>query len=218
MEIMQFSIEAVIPILSLLVIGYFLKHIGLIDNHMLDKSNKLVFRLFLPARIFSDVYQMDFAQEFDLKLVLYAIGGILLSIAIMLVIVPRFVKGNGRRGSVIQAVYRSNYVIYAIALMTNMFGEEGIGPSAMLLPVVMILFNMIGVILLSAFSEKRDANLPLKESLRLTLLEILKNPLIIGSAVGIAFSLLNVALPSAFDQVVSQIGGIGAPLDRKSVV
>ena len=210
-EIMQFSIEAVIPILALLVIGYFLKHAGLIDTHMLEKSNKLVFRLFLPVRIFSDVYKMDFAQEFDLKLVLYAIGGVMLSILIMLLVVPRFVKGNGRRGSVIQAVYRSNYVIYAIALMTNMFGEEGVGPSAMLLPVVMILFNIIGVILLSGFSDKRDADLPLKENLRLTLLEILKNPLIIGSAIGIVFSLLNLTMPAVFDKVATQIGGIGAP-------
>jgi predicted permease len=100
------------------------QHIVSSSKHR-DKSNKLVFRLFLPVRIFSDIYKLDLSQEFDLKLIGYALGGIVLSILLMLLIVPRFIRENGKRGSIIQAVYRSNYVIYAIPLASNMFGMPG---------------------------------------------------------------------------------------------
>lgn len=210
-DILGFSFEAVGPLLILLVIGYFLKRVGLIDTNMLDKSNKLVFRLFLPARLFSDIYKMDFAQVFDLKLVFYAIGGIATAILIMLVFVPRFVPENGKRGSIIQAVYRGNYVIYAIPLATNMFQSGGLGPTTMLLPVVMILFNVFGVIILSIFSEKRDANQTLSQGLRQTVVEIVKNPLIIGSVAGIVFSLFHIPVPGVLAKSAEQIGSIGSP-------
>ncbi len=211
LEILSFSFEAVFPLLFLLVIGYYLKHIGLIDSNMLEKSNKLVFRLFLPVRIFSDIYQLDLAQEFDLKLMLYALGGVVFSILLMLAIVPRFVRENGKRGAIIQAIYRSNYIIYAIPLATNMFGEEGVAPTSMLLPMVMILFNVVGVIILSAFSEKRDENQTLAEGLKSTLIEIARNPLILGSVAGIVFSLFHIPLPGVFAKVATQLGGIGSP-------
>jgi len=210
-DILGFSFEAVMPILLLMVIGFFLKHIGLIDANMLDKSNKLVFRLFLPARIFSDVYQLDLIREFDLKLMLYAACGVMASILLMLAIVPRFVRQNGKRGSIIQAVYRSNYVIYAIPLATNMFGDAGLAPTTMLLPVVMILFNVIGVIILSAFSDKRDPDQSIRQQIVRTLADIARNPLILGSVAGMVFSLLRIPLPAFLDKAVSQIGGIGSP-------
>jgi len=211
MEILRFSFEAVMPILILMGIGYFLKHIGIIDANMLDKSNKLVFRLFLPVRIFSDIYKLDLSQEFDPKLIGYAVGGIVLSIFLMLIIVPRFIRESGKRGSIIQAVYRSNYVIYAIPLASNMFGDAGVAPTTMLLPVVMILFNVMGVIILSAFSEKKEANQTVAQGLLRTGSEIARNPLILGSVFGILFSLLHIPLPVVMDKAALQIGGIGSP-------
>ncbi len=212
MEILKFSFEAVVPILILMVLGYFLKHVGLIDLNMLDKSNKLVFRLFLPVRIFYDIYHLDLSQAFDLKLIGYAAGGILFSILLMLLLVPRFVTQNGKRGSIIQAVYRSNYVIYAIPLATNMFGQAGIAPTTMLLPVVMILFNVVGVLILSAFSERKDANLSVGQSLLRSGGEIARNPLILGSVIGMLFSLLRLPLPNVLANAAAQVGGIGSPL------
>jgi predicted permease len=210
-EILKFSFEVVGPVLILLAIGYALKGIGLIDSQMLEKSNKLVFRIFLPVRLFSDISRMDFAQVFDLKLILYAIGGIFAAVLIMLLFVPRFVPDRGKHGVIIQAVYRSNYIIYSIPLATNMFREEGLGPTTMLMPIVMILFNVLGVIILSVFSEKRDANEPLTRALLSTLVEIAKNPLILGSIAGIAFSLLRIQLPGFLAKAADQIGGIGSP-------
>ncbi len=210
-EILQFSFEAVVPILLLMGLGYYLKHIGLIDAHVLDQANKLVFRLFLPVRIFYDIYHLDLTQAFDLKLIGYAAGGILFSILLMLLLVPRFVAENGKRGSIIQAVYRSNYVIYAIPLATNMFGSAGIAPTTMLLPVVMILFNVVGVLVLSAFSERKDQTLTVAQSLLRSGGEIVRNPLILGSVFGILFSILRLPLPHVVAHAAAQVGSIGSP-------
>ena len=211
-DILLFSFEAVFPLVVLLVIGYALKSAGLIDANMLDKSNHLVFRLFLPVKIFYDITQMDIAQEFDLKLLIYAAGCVMATILLMWLLIPRFVKRRGQVGTIIQAIYRGNYVIYAIPLATNMFAEKGLGPTSMILPVVMILFNVFGVVILSIFSEKRDTSLPIASGLKKTFIEILKNPLILGSLAGILYSLSGLPMPSLLSKLTGQIGGVGPVL------
>ena len=50
-----FAVNAVMPIVAMVVIGYLLKKKGFIDEKFAKQANKLVFRLFLPVMLFSNV-------------------------------------------------------------------------------------------------------------------------------------------------------------------
>ena len=54
-----FALNATLPIVMRVVLGYILKKIGMIDSHVTKTANKLVFRVFLPAMLFLNVYKID---------------------------------------------------------------------------------------------------------------------------------------------------------------
>ena len=53
-----FSLNATMPIFFMMVLGFWLKKIGFLDENTTTKLNQLVFRIFLPALLF-----MDLAKE-----------------------------------------------------------------------------------------------------------------------------------------------------------
>jgi predicted permease len=52
----------------------------------------------------------------------------------------------------------------------------------------------------------------MKNSVKLTLIDIVKNPLIVGSVLGIGVSLLHIKLPAPVQQGVSAVAGTATPL------
>ena len=65
MDNLILSFTVIFPMFLQLILGYFLKHIGLTDEHSLQICNKLVFRVFLPAVLFLNIYNADLQHDFD---------------------------------------------------------------------------------------------------------------------------------------------------------
>ena len=59
MDSFLFALNAVLPIIIMVVIGYFLKRIGFLNAEFAKMGNKLVFRVLLPAMLFLNVYKME---------------------------------------------------------------------------------------------------------------------------------------------------------------
>ena len=51
-DIFMYAINAVMPIIMLIVLGYILKQVGFLDANFVKRGNKLVFRVGLPALLF----------------------------------------------------------------------------------------------------------------------------------------------------------------------
>jgi len=71
--------------------------------------------------------------------------------------------------------------------------------------VVVAIYNVLAVICLSVFSGK-------KARLWDTCLNILKNPLLIASAIGLLFPLFGIRLPSAIDSAVNSLSDAASPI------
>ena len=52
MESFVFSINAVLPIILMVVVGYVLKLLRILDGSVAKVMNKVVFKLFLPCMLF----------------------------------------------------------------------------------------------------------------------------------------------------------------------
>ena len=59
MDSLIFAINAVAPIIAMVAIGYILKRIGFMTPEFAKAANKLVFRLFLPAMLFLNIYNIQ---------------------------------------------------------------------------------------------------------------------------------------------------------------
>ena len=182
-DALVFSANAVLPIVLLIVLGYLLKRIGLLTAPFLDVGNKLTFRVLLPAMLFYNVYNIGSLREINLAFVLYGIGAVIVIFFLAVAITCAFTKDSAKRGSLIQAMFRSNYAIIGIPLASSLFGDKGAAAAGVMSAFCVPLFNMLGVITLSIFNGKNEKS---KINVGKILLGIVRNPLIIGTVAGIA--------------------------------
>ena len=67
MENLIFSLNATVPIFLLMVLGYVLRKLGVIDDVFASKMNKFVFLVPLPVLLFEDLSTVDFSQVWTVK-------------------------------------------------------------------------------------------------------------------------------------------------------
>ncbi len=208
MSDLLFSLNAVAPLFILMSLGYIARQVNFVSDSFLSETNKFVFRFSLPLMLFQNIQSNFQGSLSDFRLIYAALGGVLAIIVLSCLLVPLFVKKQGQRGSVIQGIYRSNFIIYGVPLATSMYGKEALLPVSMLLTVIIPVYNISAVCILSYFSEKQQGGF----SWRKVFLDILKNPLIIGCFSGIACGLLGVRFPLFIDKPMTDLAGIAAPL------
>ncbi len=205
MENLIFSINVVLPIFLLMCIGAFLRKIKLIDKVFLEKANNFAFSALLPVLLFNNIYKSNISDSVNIKLIIFAVGIILFIVGMLFIIVPRIEKDNRNRGVIIQGLHRSNFVLFGIPLSMNIFGEANLGTVTTLTAIIIPLYNFLAVIILDWYSND-------KSNYKKVIISVIKNPLIIGSVIGIVFSALNIKLPGFLEKTVSDVSGMATPL------
>lgn len=173
-----FAVNATMPIVMLVAVGYILKRVGMLDGMVAKVLNKLVFRVFLPCMLFLNMYNIKDLADIDFGFVIYAVAATLALFAIAFVAVIFFTKDNSKRGALVQAVFRANYALVGIPLATSLFGTEGAIAATVLSAFLIPVFNALAVIGLSVFSSGK------KPSVKKILIGVVKNPLIQSIALG----------------------------------
>lgn len=203
------SFNVIAPVFFLMVLGYFLvNYTSLADGKLTKQANAIVFKIFLPCMLFYNVYQSDIGSEIHsrIRLCIWAAGGLLILFVLLCLIVPRIVTQENQQGVVIQGIFRSNYVIFGVAVVQNMYGLKSTTTAAILSAILVPMYNFLAVVVLSIFGEKRE------NDWKKIILDIIKNPLIISSVLGIIFSLLGIRLPTAVDTTVQDLAKLSTPI------
>lgn len=205
MESFLVAVNAVMPFLIYISFGYGVRMSGLVDEAFMNKLNKLIFRAFFPILMFNNLYKVEPGFTLDGRLVAVGVGSVLLLELILVFLVPKFVKGNPQRGVVIQAIYRSNFVLFAIPLTTSLFGETGSVLASMMVAIVIPIYNVTAVIILELFHGG-------KSDIRVLVKNVCTNPLILGAFVGFIFFMLKIKLPACIDETAAQFADLTTPL------
>ena len=205
MESFLVAVNAVVPFLVYISLGFGVKKLGIVDEGFMGRLNQVVFRVLFPFLMFYNMYQID--PEFVLNVRVLALGtGMLLGqILVLFVTVPRIVPGNPQRGVVIQAIYRSNFVLFAIPLTASVFGEENTTLASMMVAIIIPIYNVVAVFVLEYF---RGGKMRLPVVLR----NVCTNPLILGAMTGLVFFFLQIHLPACIVKPISQFAGMTTPL------
>ena len=205
MENFILSFNVVTPLFLIMSLGYYLKYIKLLDKQTLNVMNSVCFKIFLPILLFFNIYQSDVKSSFNINLIIFSVSSIVILFIILCFLIPEIEKDNKKRGVMIQGIFRSNFVIFGMPIATSIYGEGNIGTTALLIAVIVPLFNLLSVISLELF---RDGEINFKKILK----GIITNPLIIASAIGILFVTLNITLPTFVEKSISDIAKIATPL------
>ena len=205
MENFMLSANAVLPMFLLLAAGYLSKRFGILSLEDIPRTNRIAFRIFLPCLLFYNIYNAELSYAIRPKLILFAVCGVLLVFAGAVYGAHRFERNQDRKGPIAQGIFRSNFVIMGIPIAQAIVGDADLSPVAILIAVIVPMFNFLSVVILEKF---RGGRVKTGE----VLLEIAKNPLIIGSVLGIVFLLLHIRLPAVVEKAVSNLGSIATPL------
>lgn len=210
MEILAFSMNATLPVVLCMAAGFLMRLLGKLDDHTISKLSDVCFVLFLPSLLFSSVHSIDFHANFSPSLLLYAFLGVIILVVILPPLYMALTKDLKKAVAWAQVSYRSNYLMFGIALVQNMFGAEGVQVASMLVPVAVITFNFVTVVLFSIADVQRDQPLPKK--LLHTVANIFRNPLIIGALLALIVVFAEIPLPSWALSTVNSIGSVSSPL------
>ena len=107
MENLVFSLNATMPVFLMMIIGYGLRYVGIIDTVFASRMNKFVFKIALPVLVFKELSTVDFYETWDMKFIAFCFIASLLSI-LASVGLSMFIKDQSVRGEFAQASYRSS--------------------------------------------------------------------------------------------------------------
>lgn len=207
MDNLVFSLNATVPVFLLMLLGLFLKYIGWIDDDFAAKMNRFVFLVPLPVLVFNDLATVDFRQVWDVRFVLFCFLATVVSIAISTA-VSFLWRDRSIQGEFIQSSYRSSAALLGIAFIQNIYGTAGMAPLMIIGSVP--LYNVMAVAMLSVFSPERGK---LNGTVwRQTLRGIITNPIIIGIAAGLMWSVLKIPMPHVVEKTVSNVAGMATPM------
>lgn len=121
------SFNVVVPLFVNIMFGYFIKKIGLVDSNTLKIMNNVTFKTFLPLLLFYNVYKTDLDGTINKKLMIFAPTVIFIVCIITTILILMIEKENKRRGVLIQAIFRSNFVLFGLPVIISLFGDESAG-------------------------------------------------------------------------------------------
>lgn len=187
-----FSLNATMPIFLTMILGLFFRKVGILDESFTSKMNKFVFKIALPVLLFQDLSDSDFSAVWDIKFVLFCFFATLLSILAVWGL-SHLLKERSARGEFIQAAYRSSAAILGIAFIQNIYGNSG-----------------MAVVVLAVFGPEREEITA--DFVKKTAKNIVTNPIILGIAAGLLWSVLRIPKPVILQKTVQNIAVLATPL------
>lgn len=198
------SLRVVMPILLMLGVGMLVRHLGWVDEKSLNVMDRLGFKLLLPTQLFYSLYCAEWDLSVYGKPLAASVIIILIILVLTLLIFTKLEPDPKRRGPIIQCEIRVNFVIFGMAIISSLYGSENTGLIALMAAIIIPLTSTISAILFEVYrgGKVKPATL---------LLNIVKNPYLIGAALGLLFLLLRIPLPQPVEKTVSDIGGMATP-------
>ena len=205
MESIILCVNAILPIFIMIALGALARFKGLLGVADVLKMNKIAFSFFMPFMMFNNIYTAELGSALRPRLIGFTVGCVVVIFLLSTAFTLLFTGDNGKRGVIIQGLFRSNYVIVGMPIAASLVPGADLSSVAILVAIVVAVFNVLAVVGLSLFNDRRVG-------LRGALRGIATNPLILSSALGVAFLLTDARLPAFLESAVGDLSGVGSPL------
>lgn len=198
-------VNAVVPSFIYLMIGIIIKSCHVITDEDIKKFTHMVFVTLYPFIMFDNLYGKNLGENADIKLGLYAVGFTLFQLVAAWIFVCAIEKDNYDRGAMIQALYRSNYVLMAFPIAVNLFGKGNIAAVAIIMMLVVPFYNASAVVVFETFRKG-------KVNIKQILMKIVTNPIIDGGIAALVFMLVGIDLPEPILKTTGALSDATTPV------
>ncbi len=204
-----YSINVTIPIFLVMVLGYFLRRRGMLNENFVNVANKFNFDVTLPFMVFRDIAAVDIRSVFDLKYVLFCAIASSVCFWVVWGLAKLFIKDKSLIGAFVQASFRSSAAVMGLAFISNLYGPSAMGPLMIIGAVP--LYNIYSVLVLT-FEAEDDGTGRDTGKLKEACVNILKNPIIISIVLGLIVSLCKLNFPVLVDNTIDNVAKMATPL------
>lgn len=181
-QIVTTAFNAIAPIVILILFGYFLKSTGFLTQEFASVGNAFVFRFCIPAMLLLNIYDIENLEDVNWRITVYCLLAACIIFVIGLIVSILSTQVPERRGVLLQCSFRSNFAIIGLPLANMLGGSASVGVAAVISAASIPVFNILAVISLNIFLNTKGN---IKARLKSILINILKNPLIQGVALGL---------------------------------
>lgn len=204
-----FSINVTFPIFLVMVIGWVLKQIGMLNDNFVTVANRFNFKVTLPFMLFRDISSVDIKAVFDLKFVLFCAVASSICFWAIWGATKLFLRDHTMRGAFVQASFRSSAAVMGLAFISNIYGASAMGPLMIIGAVP--LYNIYSVLVLTFEAdhgdEARDTG-----KIKQACINIAKNPIIIAIVLGLVVALAGIHFPTIVNKTVNSVAQMATPL------
>lgn len=204
-EILVFSLSCILPFFCYLSIGYASKRLLKIKPESFIDINKLAFYTLLPANLFMNIYGaelggMDFAGA-----LVFSVLGLVAAVVIFWTLYQVRDIHHTDRSVLIQAAFRTNFILFGIPLTGRILGHEPSGLAGLITAAVIPAFNVLAIIVLTVYSGE-------KMNIRKLFRDMAKNPLLEAVAAAVLLNAVGYRLHDMTLQVLKSLAAAAVPV------
>ena len=203
-------LTALIPIFSLIMIGYFLKKIKFPSYEFWPQADKLTYYILMPSLLIYKLSNANLKEVDSFNFVLTALLTITI-ILFILMLINKFIRAKDDAfTSVVQGGIRFNTYVF-LALADSIFGDTGLVLAVILMTFVIPFINILCISIFALYvSESRLTFTYLLKS-------IVTNPLIMACLIGGGINYIGIEVPIIADKILAILSSAALPLGLLSV-
>ena len=215
MDSFIFAVNSTFPVFLVMVIGWVLGRLKVIGKGFEIEANRFVFKCSLPVMLFQQIAGSDIRNNFDLRFVLYCAIVTTVCFVAEWLLAELTLKEKESVGAFVQGAFRSSAAILGMAFIQNMYGDTGMAP--LMIASAVPLYNIFSVLVLTFGSSEKYGgddmrSMKLPDQMRKALVNIIKNPIIIGIVLGLPFSYFDVQFPVIVNKTMNLVSQTATPV------
>lgn len=207
-------VGAIAPVFLLLVLGNLLRRLGFPDGRSAPDAagfwagaDRLVYWLLFPALLFQETSRAPLGDGVLGSYALILFGAMLFAGIVSLAIARLCGSSNEAAGSIFQGAMRHNTFI-AFAVCDSLFGAAGMAQAALVTALLVPATNVSAVSVLVLLRHDRNSG----GLGRRLLQELVRNPLLIAIALGLACNVTGLPVPQVLRDGVGLLARVALPL------
>ncbi len=201
-------LNVILPIFSIILLGFILKWRNVIDDAFARKANLIVFNIGIPAMLLAEISRVPFSENFNLVAVACSLGSLCIVLSISMLAVRALPVQAARRGTFLQNSIHGNigYMAYAIAYYA--IGEASFARMAILSSFLMAGQNLVSVWALTSYGPEARVNgwkwWPVVKN-------TVQNPIVLTIGVAMVLAALGLKIPGPLKKGLDILSGMALP-------
>lgn len=204
------TLFSILPIFLLIASGFLLKRKIAPDETFWKMVEKLTYYVFFPCLLILKIGEADFTSINSSGALAAVVGATFITAAVVFASKWLWKVDNPVFTSIFQGGVRYNSYVF-IVLSQSLYGQEGVAVSGIFVAYMIVLTNVLSVAVMNHFGSTG------KKSIWGALSALLKNPLIIGAAIGLALNYGHVRVTGVLFAYMHYLADAATPLSLLAV-